>query len=101
MAARRVSEHTGYGLHQRSDRYYDAVGRPRKLAAGAMEAIKREFEFGIPTRELAQRYGVSVSMILTICYFTPKGSGKRPAPELKRPVVIPLSIEVETEGEAS
>lgn len=94
MTAQRVSEqtHFGTGLHGGS-RYYDAVGRPRKLAAGAMEAIKREYSRGaVTTRELAERYGVSVSLILTICYFTPKGAGKRPAPERMRPVVIPLSF---------
>lgn len=70
-------------------RYYDAVGRPRKLAQGAMTAIQREFKKGTGTRELAERYGVSVSLVLTICYHTPKGTGLRPAPQEKRQVVIP------------
>lgn len=79
------------------ERFYDAVGRPRKLAAGAMSAIQREFQFGVPTKDLAERYGISVSLVLTICYHTPKGTlaktpaggRKRPAPAEKRQVVIP------------
>jgi hypothetical protein len=78
------------GIHEPEPRYYDAVGRPRKLAQGAMTAIQREFRKGKGTRELAERYGVSISLILTICYHTPKGTGKRPAPADKRPVVIPF-----------
>lgn len=68
-----------------ADRYFDSVGRPRKLAAGAMKAIQREFEAGVSSTELAERYGVSTNLILTICYFTPKGSPLRrpPMPELK------------------
>jgi Mor family transcriptional regulator len=67
------------------DRYFDSVGRPRKLAAGAMKAIQREFEKGISSTELAERYGCSTNLILTICYFTPKGSPlRRPEmPDLK------------------
>lgn len=72
-------------------RYIDpSSGRPRKLAAGAMQAIQREFEYGVPTRELAQRYGVSPSLVLTICYFVHKGQPPtRPRPLDKRPVVMP------------
>lgn len=82
----RVSEQ---GHHQTEERYYDSVGRPRKLAQGAMTAIQREFRKGTSTtKELAERYGVSVSLILQICYHTPKGTGKRPKPQDKRPVVI-------------
>lgn len=74
--------------------YFDAVGRRRKLAAGAMSAIQREFEKGIPTKELAERYGVSTNLILTICYFTPKGAPVR-RPELpdKKPVIYPVPSE--------
>jgi hypothetical protein len=75
--------------HEPIDRYYDAVGRPRKLAAGAMHAMQREFRKGkFTTKQLAERYGVSVSLVLTICYHTPKGTGLRPAPEQQRPVVV-------------
>ena len=103
MSAQRVSEQTPFGLHGlhgNSSRYFDAVGRPRKLAAGAMAAIQREFEHGIPTRELAQRYGVSTSLILQVCYFTPKGAApKRPRPLEKRPVVMPADyVEIESES---
>lgn len=74
-------------------RYIDPLsGRPRKLAAGAMSAIQREFTNGVPTRELAVRYGVSTSLILQVCYFTPKGTPlKRPRPLEQRPVVMPDS----------
>lgn len=72
-------EHEGY--------YYDAVGRRRKLAAGAMSAIQREFEKGVSARELAERYGVSSGLVLTICYFVPKGTPrKRPEMPDLRPV---------------
>lgn len=90
-----LNERAGSGIeseqaqHEAEERFYDAVGRPRKLAAGAMSAIMREFQKGAGTRELAERYGVSVSLVLTICYHTPKGNGKRPAPPEKRQVVIP------------
>lgn len=98
MGARRLTR-SEVGLHGASvgGRYFDSVGRPRKLAAGAMEAIQREFERGgVTTRELGERYGISPSLVLTICYFTPKGpSGgrKRPAPERLRPVVVPMTVE--------
>lgn len=76
--------------HEPEERHYDAVGRPRKLASGAMSAIMREYKKGNrTTRELAERYGVSVSLILTIVYHTPRGSGVRPAPAEQRQVVIP------------
>lgn len=72
---------------QHEHRYFDAVGRPRKLAAGAMRAMQREFEAGIPSRELAERYGVSISLVLTICYHTPKGAPlRRPDMPDQKPV---------------
>jgi hypothetical protein len=74
--------------HEKEERYYDSVGRPRKLARGAMTAIMREYEHGtFTTRELAERYGVSVSLILTIVYHVPRGTPKRPLPADLRPVV--------------
>lgn len=91
-----VHERSGAALeseqaqHEAQEFFYDAVGRRRKLAAGAMSAMQREFQKGIPTRELAERYGVSISLVLTICYHTPKGQPRqRPKPLDKRPVVIP------------
>jgi hypothetical protein len=63
--------------HEPEERFYDSVGRPRKLAAGAMAAMQREFRKGIGTKELAERYGVSRSLVLTIVYFTPKGQPKQ------------------------
>jgi hypothetical protein len=93
-----TNERAGVGIeseqaqHETEERFYDAVNRPRKLAAGAMSAIQREFEKGTPTRDLAERYGVSVSLILTICYHTPKGTPrKRPEPEAQRQVVYPVA----------
>lgn len=74
-------------LVEHEQRYFDAVGRPRKLAAGAMKAMQREFEAGIPSRELAERYGVSISLVLTICYHTPKGAPlRRPDMPDQKPV---------------
>jgi hypothetical protein len=89
------SERAGSSLEaemdHRGDRYYDSVGRPRKLASGAMTAMQREFQHGTPTKELASRYGVSVSLVLTICYHTPKGlTRKRPVPQRLRPVIYPV-----------
>jgi hypothetical protein len=75
--------------HETEERFYDsAAGRPRKLAGGAMTAIMREYRKGkYTTKQLAERYGVSVSLILTIVYHTPKGSPlKRPAPPQTRQV---------------
>jgi hypothetical protein len=48
--------------------YTDYVGRPRKLSAGAILAVQSDFREGAKTRVLAERYGVSSSLILTICY---------------------------------
>jgi hypothetical protein len=50
--------------------FTDAVGRPRKLSAGAMQAVMNDFARGAKSRELAERYGVSTSLIRTICYHT-------------------------------
>jgi hypothetical protein len=77
--------------HVQEGRYIDPLsGRPRKLAAGAMTAIQREFSQGVPTRELAFRYGCSTSLILQVVYFTPKGTPpQRPRPLDQRPVVMP------------
>ena len=77
--------------HEPVERYYDSVGRPRKLALGAMQAIMREYKSGkFTAKQLAERYGVSVGLIGTICYHTPKRAPlKRPAPPQKRLVVVP------------
>lgn len=78
-------------VHEPVERYYDSVGRPRKLAAGAMSAIMREYKSGkVTAKQLAERYGVSVGLIATICYHTPKRAPvRRPAPAEKRLVVVP------------
>jgi hypothetical protein len=54
----------------RAKLYTDYVGRPRKLSAGAIEAIMREYARGVRTKDLAERYGVSTSLIRTVCYHT-------------------------------
>ena len=76
--------------HEPEERFYDSVGRPRKLAAGAMTAIIREYRKGNKTtRQLAERYGVSPALILTIVYHTPRGPGKRPKPAQYQEVNYP------------
>lgn len=50
--------------------FTDHVGRPRKLSHGAILAIMREYSQGAKTRALAERFGVSQSLIRTICYHT-------------------------------
>jgi hypothetical protein len=81
----RISEQA---QHEAQERFYDSVGRPRKLAAGAMSAMQREYKKGIGTKELAERYGVSRSLVLTIVYFTPKGQPKQQAKPARHSNVI-------------
>jgi hypothetical protein len=90
-AGSRIESEQAQHEQEHEHRYVDPLsGRPRKLPAGAMSAIQREFSQGTPTRELAFRYGVSTSLILQVCYFTPKGHPpQRPRPLDKRPVVMP------------
>jgi hypothetical protein len=57
-----------------ADYYMDAVGRRRKLSAGAMAAIQREFANGRSTADLAGAYGVSAALIRNVCYLTPRQS---------------------------
>lgn len=52
--------------------YLDAVGRRRKLSAGAMQDIRMSYYNGESTRELAKAYRVSISLILTVVYNTPR-----------------------------
>lgn len=52
--------------------FLDAVGRRRKLSQGSMQAIMNDFADGMTTGELAQTYGVSTSLIRTICYHVPR-----------------------------
>jgi hypothetical protein len=54
--------------------FLDAVGRRRKLSAGSILAIQREFKAGAKTADLAESYGVSTSLIRTITYNTPRDS---------------------------
>ncbi|QPX62643.1 hypothetical protein SEA_WOLLYPOG_67 [Arthrobacter phage Wollypog] len=54
--------------------YTDYVGRPRKLSGGAIRAIMSEYAAGARTRDLAERYGVSTSLVRTITYHTRRNS---------------------------
>ena len=56
--------------------FTDYVGRPRKLSAGSIRAITEDYYNGIATKDLAERYGVSRSLILTICYHCPRKNPK-------------------------
>lgn len=57
---------------QPGEYFLDAVGRRRKLSAGAMQDIRMSYYNGETTRELAKQYNVSVSLILTVVYNTPR-----------------------------
>lgn len=50
--------------------FTDHVGRPRKLSSGAIIAITEDYAEGAKTSELAKIYGVSTTLIRTICYHT-------------------------------
>ena len=52
--------------------FIDSVGRRRKLSAGAMENIRQDFRDGTSAKLLAKEWGVSVSLILSVCYNTPR-----------------------------
>lgn len=58
--------------YYKADYYLDAVGRRRKLSAGAMLAIQEAFASGAKTSDLADMYGVSTTTIRTITYLTPR-----------------------------
>lgn len=57
-------------LPYKADFYTDHVGRRRKLSHGAMLRIMSEYASGTPTRQLALEWGVSTSLIRTVCYHT-------------------------------
>jgi hypothetical protein len=58
--------------YYKADYYLDAVGRRRKLSAGAMLSIQEAFSAGAKTSDLADQYGVSTTTIRTITYLTPR-----------------------------
>lgn len=68
----------------RAEYFLDAVGRRRKLSAGAILAIQREFRQGAKTADLAEQYGISVSLIRTITYNTPRESDMAKIDEARR-----------------
>lgn len=57
-----------------NDYYLDHVGRRRKLSHGAILRIQQQFAKGAKTADLAAAYEVSVSLIRTITYSTPRDS---------------------------
>ncbi|ATW58998.1 hypothetical protein PHIRE_MEGANNOLL_54 [Arthrobacter phage MeganNoll] len=56
----------------KAEYFYDSVGRRRKLQDAAMAKIREEFADGVPTSLIASEWGVSVALIRTICYSTPR-----------------------------
>jgi Mor family transcriptional regulator len=54
----------------KAEYYTDSVGRPRKLSKGAMIALCNEYADGASTKDLAKRYGISQSTVLTVVYHT-------------------------------
>lgn len=54
----------------KAEYFTDSVGRPRKLSRGAMIAMCNEYADGADTKDLAERYGVSRSTVLTVVYHT-------------------------------
>lgn len=52
--------------------YLDSVGRRRKLSGGAIKDIQRSFYEGEPAVKLAEAYGVSVGLIRSAVYNTPR-----------------------------
>jgi hypothetical protein len=61
---------------RQAEYYLDAVGRRRKLSAGAMLAIQREYRAGARSADLAATYGVSTSTIRAVCYMTARDADK-------------------------
>jgi uncharacterized protein (UPF0248 family) len=57
-------------IKPKQDFYYDAVGRRRKLSAGAMKDIQRQYADGIPSADLAAQYSVSRTTITNVVYST-------------------------------
>lgn len=55
---------------RQSKLFWDAVGRPRKLSNGAMLSMMDDFAHGATTRQLAEAYGVSTSLVRVVCYHT-------------------------------
>lgn len=55
---------------KKQDFYYDAVGRRRKLSAGAMKDIQNQYANGIPSLDLAAQYQVSRTTITNVVYNT-------------------------------
>lgn len=52
------------------DYYFDAVGRRRKLSESTMNQIRKAYANGATTGELAQAYGITKTLVGTVCYNT-------------------------------
>jgi hypothetical protein len=52
--------------------FYDSVGRRRKLSDVQMRTVRRLFAEGAKVVDLAERFGVSPSLISNITYNTPR-----------------------------
>lgn len=82
----------------KAEYFFDAVGRRRKLSAGAIISLQREFREGAKTADLAETYGISVSLVRTITYNTPRNSdatrideARRALQEAYSDLVLPLT----------
>jgi hypothetical protein len=54
--------------------YTDDVGRRRKLTPGAQHEVMRMWMAGESARMIADTFGISTSLVRTICYHTRKGN---------------------------
>lgn len=64
--------------------YTDDVGRRRKLSAGAQHQVMQMWLEGESAQVIADAFGVSTSLVRTICYHTRKGYIKLPTAEEAR-----------------
>lgn len=53
--------------------YTDNVGRRRKLTPGAQHELMRMWQNGDSTQLIADTFGVSTTLVRTICYHTRRG----------------------------
>ena len=56
--------------------YTDDVGRRRKLSPGAMHQVMQMWMDGESARVIAEVFGISTSLVRTICYHTRKGEAR-------------------------
>ena len=58
--------------------YTDDVGRRRKLSVGAQHQVMRMWMAGESAAVIADAFGISTSLVRTICYHTRKGTARLP-----------------------